>query len=219
VTQAQVTALRRAAETPETGGAEHMSAVARDLSAAFATYPMFLWFMRDDARRDTARLRFFEMLMRRLPPGGMVLRPAMGGAASVWTPSEALGPTSPWQELRILPTLLEATGLARFGRLAAMRAAMDRHHPMDRPHSYLWLLGVRPGVQGLGIGSRLLAAGLRRTDAQGLPVFLETSTCENVALYRRHGFEVISEYLVRADSPPSWAMWREPQLEPRPRVQ
>ncbi len=41
-------------------------------------------------------------------------------------------------------------------------------------------------------------------------VFLETSTETNVALYRRHGFEVIGEYWVRPDSPPSWAMWREP---------
>ena len=209
MTPDEIVGLRRGAEAPELCGVEHMPAVAEDLSAAFATYPMFEWFMRADARRDAARLRFFQMLTRNLTFGGEVLRPAGGGAASVWMPSQSLVPTPLWEEIRLLPVLLGATGLARFGRLAAMRQAMDAHHPMDRPHIYLWLLGVRPQAQGLGIGSRLLRAGLERADAQGLPVFLETSTPENVALYRRHGFEVLSEYWVRPDSPPSWAMWRE----------
>ena len=36
----------------------------------------------------------------------------------------------------------------------------DAHHPKAPPHAYLWFLGVRPDAQGLGVGSRLLAAGL-----------------------------------------------------------
>eukprot|EP01042_Synura_sphagnicola_P018406 gene18406-23271_t len=34
--------------------------------------------------------------------------------------------------------LLNATGLARFSRLSVLRSAMDKHHPLDRPHDYLW---------------------------------------------------------------------------------
>lgn len=202
--------LRRGAEAPEVCDWDKLSNAAEDLSAAFATYPMFDWFMRDDARRDAARLDFFRLILAGTM-GGTILRPASGGAAAVWMPSDQLGPTPFWEELRSLPVMLRATGLSRFGRLMALRKAMDHHHPMDRPHVYLWLLGVRPEAQGYGIGSRLLAAGLQRTDARGLPVFLETSTPENVALYRRHGFEVIEDYMVTAGSPPSWAMWREPQ--------
>ena len=84
--------------------------------------------------------------------------------------------------------------------MASLRKAMDLHHPMARPHDYLWLLGVTPAAQGKGVGSRLLTAGLARVDAQRRPAFLETSTEANVALYRRHGFEVIDEYWVRPDS-------------------
>jgi ribosomal protein S18 acetylase RimI-like enzyme len=91
-----------------------------------------------------------------------------------------------------------------------MRAAMDKHHPSQTSHLYLWLLGVRPQAQGAGVGSRLLRAGLERADALTLPVFLETATTRNVALYRRHGFEVLAEYRAREDAPLSWAMWREP---------
>ena len=58
----------------------------------------------------------------------------------------------PWRGA--LPALIGLTGWPRFGRLAAMRAAMDRHHPLERPHDYLFFLGVVPEAQGHGIGSR-----------------------------------------------------------------
>ena len=204
--------IRRAAETPVDAAEHELDAAAADLSAAFADYPMFNWFMRPDAGRHAAREKLFRLMLREIAfPVGAIQRPATGGAAAVWIPSEKLGPNPLWQELRAIPTLLGATGLARFGRLVAMREAMDRTHPMDRPHAYLWLLGVHPRAQGLGVGSRLMAAGLAKVDAEGRAAFLETSTESNVALYRRHGFEVTSEYFIRPGSPPTWTMWREPR--------
>lgn len=125
-------------------------------------------------------------------------------------PFEFVGPTPFIEELRSLPVMLRATGLARFGRLAAMRSDMDRHHPMDRRHAYLWFLGVRPEAQGRGIGSRLLKAATDRLDAAREAAYLETQTERNVGLYRRHGFEVLSEHRARADAPMMWSMWRDP---------
>lgn len=86
---------------------------------------------------------------------------------------------------------------------------MDRAHPMDRPHAYLWFLGVTPQAQGRGVGSRLIKAKLDRLDATNTPAFLETATERNVAFYRRHGFDVLSEYRPEPDAPRIWAMWRE----------
>ena len=106
--------------------------------------------------------------------------------------------------------LLATTGLGRFGRLIALRAALDKHHPMDRPHTYLWFIGVSPKAQGLGIGSRLLKAGLDQLDAAGRPAYLETSTQRNVSLYRRHGFEIVADYKPTPDGPQTYGMWREP---------
>ncbi len=88
---------------------------------------------------------------------------------------------------------------------------MDKHHPTDRPHAYLWFLGVTPEAQGHGVGSRLLQHASARLDANGEPAYLETQTERNVALYRRHGFEVISEHRCRSDAPMMWSMWRDPQ--------
>lgn len=76
------------------------------------------------------------------------------------------------------------------------------------PHWYLEYLGVDPDRQGRGVGSQLLAHGLRRVDETGLACGLETSNERTVALYRRFGFEVRREARPFRSGPPVWSMWR-----------
>jgi len=205
-------ALRREAEQPETAARGALDGAAADLAAAFVDDPIFAWFMRDDAKRHAARLRFFRVILRESAfHDGQIERPASGGGAAVWIPSENLGPQPLQRELRALPMLFNATGLSRFGRLLKLREAMDGRHPMARAHDYLWFLGVRPEAQGAGVGSRLLAARCARMDAAGRPGFLETATPRNLPLYQRHGFEIVDEYRPAPDGPLIWAMWREPR--------
>ena len=53
----------------------------------------------------------------------------------------------------------------------------------------------------------LLATGLARVDADGLPAYLEATNWRNAALYARHGFEVMG--VVEAPGYPEIiAMWR-----------
>jgi ribosomal protein S18 acetylase RimI-like enzyme len=202
-------AVRRAAETPVQATAADVDEVARTLSDAFAVDPHMDWFMREGARREAARLAFFRQLVGEGMLSGRIDRPAGGGAAAIWMPFEWLGPAPLSAEMKLLPTMLRATGWSRFGRLLAIRADLDKHHPMQRRHAYLWFLGVAPAAQGRGVGSALLRAANARLDAEGLPAYLETGTTRNVALYRRHGYEVISEHRARADAPLMWSMWRE----------
>lgn len=202
--------MRRDAETPVRADAASLEGVSRDLAAAFVDDPLFNWFSRTDARRDKARLNFFRFFMKTLVlPTGETLRPASGGGAAVWMGADSLAPNTLSEELRALPILLALTGWSRFGRLARLREVMDKAHPTDRPHAYLWFLGVTPEAQGHGIGSRLLKAKLDRLDVENMPAFLETATERNVALYRRHGFDVLTEYRPAPDAPRMWAMWRE----------
>jgi len=207
-------AIRLAAENPVQTDLTTVTAAADDLSAAFVTDPILDWFMRDDGQRDAARQRFFRVLMRDSAlADGEIERPATGGGAAVWIPSEKTG-TQPWlRELRALPMLLNATGMARFSRLTVLRDAMDRHHPTDRPHDYLWFLGVHPDAQGAGVGSRLLKARTERLDRLGRAAWLETATPRNVPLYQRFGFQIVAEYRVGADGPLIWGMWRDPQAD------
>jgi len=202
--------LRREAETPTLAGPGDLDAVVDDLSDSFAGDRMFEWFLRSDSRRDAGRRRFFDELLRVVGRDKMRIdRPAHGGAAAVWLPFEAVGPVPLIEELRLAPMILAATGLSRVGRLLALQNALESRHPKRPPHAYLWFLGVRREAQGRGIGSCLLRVACRRLDAARMPAYLETQNERNVALYRRHGFEVTSEFHARRDSPPMWTMWRE----------
>jgi ribosomal protein S18 acetylase RimI-like enzyme len=202
--------MRRDAEAPVKADASSAEAVAQDLAAAFVDDPLFNWFSRTDGRRDAARLNFFRFFMQALVlPSGETLRPASGGGAAIWMGSETQGPNTLSEELQALPVLLGLTGWSRFPRMLRLRGVMDKAHPMERPHAYLWFLGVTPEAQGHGIGSRLLKAKLDELDDSGTPAFLETATERNVALYRRHGFDVINQYRPAPDGPQMWAMWRE----------
>ena len=202
--------VRREAETPVVGLTADLDEIVQTLTDAFAVDPHLDWFMRADAGRDAARHAFFRLLIGEEGlVRGRIDHPAGGGAAAVWMPFETLGPISIVDELRALPTMLRASGLARFNRLMAIRADLDRHHPMDRRHAYLWFLGVAPAAQGRGVGSALLRAANARLDAAGMPAYLETGTTRNVALYERHGFKVLSEHKARPDAPTMWSMWRD----------
>jgi ribosomal protein S18 acetylase RimI-like enzyme len=207
-----VETLKGEAEAPVVAERGDLESAAADLTAAFVHDPIFNWFMRDDARRDAARARFFRVILKEVAfQDGAVERPASGGAAAVWIPSENLGPQPFHREIRALPMLLNAAGLGRFGRLMKLRDAMDSRHPVERPHDYLWFLGVHPDAQGGGVGSRLLKSKTDRLDAAGRCGFLETATPRNLPLYQRHGFEVVADYKPAPDGPLIWAMWRDPK--------
>lgn len=55
---------------------------------------------------------------------------------------------------------------------------------------YLGYIGTKPGARGRGYASRLIRDITDRADAHQCPVYLESSAGENMAFYRRLGFEV-----------------------------
>jgi len=72
---------------------------------------------------------------------------------------------------------------------------------------------VLPEMQGLGLGSALMAPTLERCDRQGLSVYLEASSERSAALYERLGFRLLRELRV-GGSPPLWLMLRPPSEGP-----
>ena len=114
-----------------------------------------------------------------------------------------------WRMLTLLPTLLKISGFSRMGRAMAMGEALEKHHPPEPPHWYLFFLGVAPELRGKGVGSTMLEATLKRVDEDGTPAYLDNSNPRNTRLYERAGFRVVSEYRARKDAPPIWGMWRD----------
>jgi ribosomal protein S18 acetylase RimI-like enzyme len=113
------------------------------------------------------------------------------------------------QRLRLLPSLVRFFGLRTASVLGGLER-MEKQHPDDRSHWYLFILGTEPAAQGQGLGSALLAQVLARVDADGMPAYLESSNERNLAWYGRYGFELTGE-LVIPGGPRIWPMWREPR--------
>ena len=91
----------------------------------------------------------------------------------------------------------------------AVAEQMDRFHP-DEPHWYLPFIGVDPGHQRKGYGSKLLRHTLAACDRDGVPAYLESTNPANTRLYERHGFEAVGTIQV-GTSPPIVPMVRIPR--------
>jgi len=118
-------------------------------------------------------------------------------------------PASPggfFEQLRLLPMFWRLCGIPRLARGSAMADAMEKHHPKE-PHYYLSFVAVAPRLQGLGLGSAILDATLKRADAQGWAAYLENSNPKNTRLYERHGF-VAKPSIAPSGAPPLLPMWR-----------
>ena len=71
-------------------------------------------------------------------------------------------------------------------------------------------MGVEPSHQRQGVGSALLKHGLIACDRDQKLAYLEASSEQNLALYERHGFEVVGT-IQAGSSPPIFSMVREPR--------
>ncbi len=99
-------------------------------------------------------------------------------------------------------------------RMSALRVlSRDRAQiTAGRHYVYLLVLGVKTAHQGKGLGGSLLRALMEDCDGQGLPIYLETETEENVLLYEHFGFRVVNRIDLAKLHVPMWEMIREPQL-------
>ena len=75
----------------------------------------------------------------------------------------------------------DRTGLV-LGTVAAVK-------PLGERHWYLNGIAARRAARSRGVGARLLEPFLARGDAEGIPIYLESSNPRNLSFYRRYGFE------------------------------
>jgi GNAT superfamily N-acetyltransferase len=181
------------------------------LTAAFEGYAWTRWIVPEhDHARRLADL--FELTVARvgLPFGDVTVATCPGrgevvGAAVVLRPDRPV-PGEVWAALAPAEQELLGDRLAAADDAEALCAGL---RPTE-PHLTVGTIGVRPDHQGRGIATRLLGPALRTAHELGAPVYLETSSLGNLAMYRRLGFEVTGEVRVAPDGPMVWAMRHEP---------
>jgi ribosomal protein S18 acetylase RimI-like enzyme len=87
-----------------------------------------------------------------------------------------------------------------------------RHTYMaGRKFIYLFIVGVHPELHGNGYGSRLIGSVIEKSEAEKIPVYLETETEGNVKMYEHFGFKVLQQIKLPVIDVPMWEMLREPQ--------
>jgi GNAT superfamily N-acetyltransferase len=106
-----------------------------------------------------------------------------------------------------MPLFLKMCGLGGIVRGAAISGELERAHPREM-HFYLSFMAVDPLFQGMGLGSAILDATLRRIDETGMPAYLENSSPRNTPLYERGGFVALKNILPEK-APPLISMLRQ----------
>ena len=185
------------------------------LAAAFNDDPMITWVTgeSDPERRKaiTAAGFFGPSLAAGLVRGHVYTVPSAGGGsagAALWAPPDVRVFTEAEGET-FGAAMVEHAGASAMGRLMSIGEMVGSHHPGERSHFYLFIIGA--AEQGHGVGGRLLQPVLDRCDADGLPAYLESSNPRNLSFYERHGFEVRWEDRPTSDGPLFQGMWREPR--------
>jgi ribosomal protein S18 acetylase RimI-like enzyme len=184
------------------------------LGRAFFDDPLSVYLLPDERRRARLLPWMYERIVRYggMYEGDVVTTPGSVEAVAVWL-APGLSGTPIHRLVRCGLALAPLKfGLGAVGRLMAA-GHVERLRPklMPQPHWYLWLLGVDPPVQGRGLGSALVEPALRRADAEGVPCYLETHKERNLAFYRKHGFDVLTEGETPSRGPHYWIMTRQPR--------
>jgi ribosomal protein S18 acetylase RimI-like enzyme len=169
--------------------------------------PIHVAVLGDDAdRRERLLARMFTGMWRHMDQRALCAR-RDGEVVGVCgrLPPGACRPTT-LQGLRMTPALI-AFGPRTMIRTGRWVGAWGKRDPDER-HEHLGPVAVDRHLQGLGIGSAMLAVHAEDLDAAGLTGWLETDRAENVRLYSRFGYVVVEEAEVLGV--PNWFMRRAP---------
>lgn len=174
------------------------------ITLAFSADPVARWANPDPAAYLSTMPEFVRAFGGRGFAHGSIDISEDGAGAAMWLPPGVEPDSERMGEL-----MMSGVEDARLPDLVGLMEEMGGAHPHE-PHWYLPLIGVDPAAQGRGTGSTLMAYALARSDADGLPAYLESSNPRNIGLYQRHGFEIIRTIQV-GSSPPVVPMLRRPR--------
>jgi ribosomal protein S18 acetylase RimI-like enzyme len=179
---------------------------------AFTEYELFRYYFHDETERRAAADTFALISLSLCLKYGEVYMSSgkLEGVAAWLPPGKA--PFGGWQIIRSVPlSILFRFARQGAGRMWAYGRFVDNLHRglIPYPHWYLQIIGVDPRYQGQGFSSRLLRPVLERIDRERMPCFLETNVGKNVSIYRRFGFEVVSEDKMPGTEVTTFAMLRK----------
>ena len=191
-------------------GDADLARVCTTATRAFANDPLLRWFFPDDDDYELAApAAFGQMAERSIGLGCTYVTPDVVAVGISFPPGHH-HPGSPDDDGAVVAVdddgpPIEPQQAARF---AAFGAVVAQHTPPEL-HWYLNLLATHPDWQRQGLGAALVTPIAARSEAEGVPLYLETETAANVAYYGHLGFRVRSEWDLPLAGPHMWGMIRE----------
>jgi GNAT superfamily N-acetyltransferase len=180
------------------------------IARAFHEDPLAVRLFPDDGNRRQLAPQLFGAFVRYDRLFGLVDRVGDFRAVATWQLPGGPGETPERLAQAGFDDLSPDLPLARLRAVfEAIDAVVRRVAP--EPHWHLRLLAVDPDAQSGGLGAALLRHGLRRSDASGRPVALETFAPRAVPFYLRHGFEVLIDAVEPVSGLDFWALRRRAQ--------
>ena len=183
------------------------------VAGAFYDYPSFRFYFPDPKRRT----RWLEWYMERvlntaLTFGEVLVTEDLSGVLFALPPDHLRLTDMDYVKCGFLFAPL-VVGLHQYAKVSACeKHVADTQEKLlkGRPHYYLWGLSADPAKQRTGAGSALLASFLKKTDAQKMPVYLETHKQQNVAYYENRGFKLLHTDTVPKHGLTFFCMLHEP---------
>jgi ribosomal protein S18 acetylase RimI-like enzyme len=104
-------------------------------------------------------------------------------------------------------------------RLGALKTLVDyenyagevHNRQIDKPHWYLFVIGIHSEHQKKGYASKLLKPFLSYFDEEGISCYLETHRESNTEIYRNYNFDLVEVGQVPKTSVKHYAMLRKLQ--------
>ena len=93
--------------------------------------------------------------------------------------------------LAVLRLIFSSLGIANVKRTLYFKSQIKKHYP--KAFVYVDFIGVDPQSQGQGYGSLLLKEISEYASEFELPIYLETSTLQNIDFYQKNGFEMYGQ--------------------------
>jgi Acetyltransferase (GNAT) family len=88
--------------------------------------------------------------------------------------------------------ILKTIGIPNIGKALSREAKIKKLQPKFDMY-YLWFVGVDPASQKHGHGSKLLEEIIADSKQMDRPLYLETSTLQNLPWYQKFGFKIYDQ--------------------------
>lgn len=197
---------------------EQVGGAARLLASALHDDPAYAFVFRPGSRPGALEAFFRRHLANHVPHRCAFVRASARGDVEATVTLRPPGgvPLSRLTLWRAFVPFAFAHGfgvLERLTRLSQHYEELERRTAPGPRYWHVHMMGVRPDLQGKGIGGALLDDVLATADGTPEPIVLTTHEPQNVRFYERAGFEVALEETVRLGPAPFqvWCMRRAPR--------